>query len=488
MHPLEILFNPKTVAVVGASADPLKAGHIIFRSFAEGGYRGKVFPVNPHIPDLFGHKCYKSVRDIPYPLDLVVVASPADTVQKIVEECAQKKVKAVIVITSGFSEAGKPAPESAMRKTAVKTGMLMVGPNCLGVYDPVSLTDTIFLPKTKLERPGKGVVFLASQSGAMGAWAMDRLAQQGVGISRFLSYGNAAGVDQADIIDYANADPATKTIVLHLEGLRDGKKFFEALKRSIKPVVVVKTARTPLGAQAAKTHTAADAGNDMLFSAAVRQAGAFEAPDTDTAIDMARALILPATGSRAPQIITGAGGPAIQLADLFPQTVPLTSPTAETMKKIKTYCPAVTGSNPCDLGGNPTSAVYKGVIEACLSDPQSDLLVVLPVIQVPSLAADIIPILATLPKTKPILFFIGGGQYADPARKALNSTGAVVCSSLHGLAAGVQALAVRTARKRAEAAAAQTALEQLKAQLRQQSRQQQPAKQHPQKSKKKKRR
>ena len=444
MHHFDAFFDPKAVAIVGASADPQKAGHIIFRNFVEGGFRGKTFPVNPAIPDLLGHKCYKSVRDVPYPLDLVVIASPAETVPKVMEECAQKKVKAAIIISSGFAEAGKPALEARIRKVAASANILLLGPNCLGVYDPFTLTDTLFLPRLKLERPGRGAIFLASQSGALGAWLLDKAAQKGYGLSHFISYGNAAGIDQADIITYAAADERTRAVVLHLEGVKDGRKLFTAISQSRKPLIIVKTARTPVGAAAAQQHTAAPP-TDSLFDDVMKQAGAILAPDMDTALDIARLLAaVPASGHRV-QVITGGGGVGVALADaLHTAGLPLAQPSKATVIQFHSLCPHLTGTNPVDTGGNTTASLYRSLVDVALADPAVDIVVLIAVLQVPSVEADIVSALSSISKHKPVLVLAGGGRYTEGIRKSLEVAGILTFDTVTGLAAVLSALHQRT--------------------------------------------
>ncbi len=218
---LEPFFKPNTVAVVGVSRQPRKFGHVIFKNFVDSEFEGKVFPVNPKAESILGIDAYRSVQDIPCELDLVVIAVPAAMVPSIIDDCLAKGVKAVVIISGGFKETGE---EGAKLEQQIKTkiegkNLRIIGPNCIGVFDPSSHVDTLFLPTYKLRRPKLGSIAFVSQSGAFGAAVLDWAAAQEIGISKFISIGNKVDTDEVDLLNYLAEDPLTKCIAVYVESI-----------------------------------------------------------------------------------------------------------------------------------------------------------------------------------------------------------------------------------------------------------------------------
>jgi len=264
---LEPFFKPGSVAVIGASAKTGTIGNVILRNFLKRSFRGKAYPVNPKYSHIQKAKCYPSVREVPGPIDLAVVAIPAPSVPKVIRECAEKGVKAAVIISGGFSETG---PEGAKREQELKrivneTGIGIIGPNCLGVHDATTGVDTIFLPDIKCSRPPKGNIAFITQSGAFAGAVLDWLSTENIGLSKCISYGNACDVNEAELLEYLAQDENTKVITMYLEGIRNGRKFMETARKAArkKPIIAIKAGRTKRGKAAVQSHTGSMAGSDQ---------------------------------------------------------------------------------------------------------------------------------------------------------------------------------------------------------------------------------
>lgn len=276
-----MLFNPSSVAVVGASRDSSKIGHVILRNFIEGGFRGGIYPINPNCDEILNVKCYRSIKEVEGSIDLAVISIPAKFVIDALKECGEKGVKGAIVISGGFSEVGNIGLEDELKEVCLRYDMACLGPNCMGVINPLTRVDSVFIPTYKMGRPKLGGVSFISQSGAIGGCVLDLMARQGFGMAKFVSYGNGAVIDETDLLAYLANDDKTRIIVLYIEGIRRGRKFFETLKEVTKkrPVVVLKGGKTAGGAVATKSHTGSLAGNAEVYEAVFKQCRATEAND-----------------------------------------------------------------------------------------------------------------------------------------------------------------------------------------------------------------
>ena len=221
-------FNPNSVAIIGASRNPQKIGHIVLKNFVDG-FAGNIYPINPEADQILNIKAYPSVKAVPEELDLAVVLTPAKTVAEILKECGEKKVKAVAIITSGFKEIGQQGVklEAQLEQIIKKYKLNVIGPNCLGVFDTASQVDMLFLPAYRLGRPQKGPIAFVTQSGAFGSVILDWAAQEGFGISKFISYGNAIDVDETDLLEYLGNDPETKVVTMYIEGAHRARDLME---------------------------------------------------------------------------------------------------------------------------------------------------------------------------------------------------------------------------------------------------------------------
>ncbi len=356
-HPLEEILHPQSIAVVGASDNPSASGYNFLYHLLDYGYQGKIYPVNLRYPEILGIKAYPSIRDIPGPVDYVISAVPATAVLDMLEDCSQKGVKCVHLFTGRFSETGRPESaelEQEILEKVRKSGIRLIGPNCLGLYHPrEGISFGYDFPRES------GSVGLAAQSGG-GALNFVYLGmQRGIRFSKVISYGNALDLNECDYLDYFSQDPETKIILMYVEGVKDGRKFFNALSRaaSTKPVVILKGGRGKSGARAIASHTASLAGSTEIWETAVTQAGAISAKNLDEMVDLAVSFYFlpPIEGPRV-GISGGGGGPSVFSADECEEAgldvIPLPADIREELKSK--------GIPIWDWVGNPTDVSILG--------------------------------------------------------------------------------------------------------------------------------
>jgi acetyl coenzyme A synthetase (ADP forming)-like protein len=373
---LRPIFSPKSIAVIGASRSPMKIGYEILQNILVQGYTGKVFPINPETPQIMGLKTQPSVIAVKDDIDLAIIAVPAEFVPKVMTECAKKKVKGAIVISSGFGETGERGKqlEEEVLQIARKGGIRLIGPNTLGYKDPIDNLDAAFV--FGMPRPGN--IALISQSGALCIGMIYYANGEYIGLSRVISVGNKADVDDADLIDYLGQDPSTKVIAMYIEGIKDGKKFLDAARRCPKPIVAIKAGRTPAGSAAASTHTGSLSGSDAVYDSAFKQVHIQRAYDVIELFDFARALAYqpPALGNKV-GIISNGGGAGIMVAD-WCESIGLRVPnlSKRTLDALRPHLPSITTArNPLDVTGDARFHRYHATGSIMLSDPNVDALV-----------------------------------------------------------------------------------------------------------------
>ncbi len=373
---LKPIFSPKSIAVIGASRSPMKIGYEILQNILVQGYTGKVYPINPETPMIMGLKTQPSVLAVKDDIDLAIIAVPAEFVPKVMTECAKKKVKGAIVISSGFGETGEKGKllEDEVLQIARKGGMRLIGPNTLGYKDPIDNLDAAFV--FGMPRPGE--IALISQSGALCIGMIYYANGEHIGLSRVISVGNKADVDDADLIDYLNNDPSTKVIAMYIEGIKDGKKFLDSARRCQKPVVAIKAGRTPAGSAAASTHTGSLSGSDAVYDSAFKQVHIQRAYDVIELFDFARALAYqPPTLSNKVGIISNGGGAGIMIAD-WCESIGLKVPNLakKTVEALRPHLPSITTArNPLDVTGDARFHRYHATGSIMLSDPNVDALI-----------------------------------------------------------------------------------------------------------------
>jgi len=376
---LEKFFSPNSIAIVGASREKGKVGHEILANLIEGGFEGKVFPVNPKAEEIEGLKCYADLSAIGETPDLVVIVVPAKMVPKVMEDCAKLRVKAVIVISAGFKEVGKEgrALEEEVVRIARRSGIRVIGPNCLGVMAPANKVNACFGGRL----PSAGGIGYVSQSGALLAAILDIALANDIGFSKLVSIGNKADVDELDVIRAMRDDPETKVIAGYLESVSNGDEFVREAERISreKPILLMKSGATEAGAAAASSHTGSMAGSETAYDAVFARAGIMRCETIRVQFDLAQAFAyqrLPKGPSVA--VVTNAGGPGIMTADAVEQMgLTFARLSKETQEKLAERLPAAANvQNPIDVLGDALADRYEFALEAALDDPNVDSVVV----------------------------------------------------------------------------------------------------------------
>ena len=375
---LDKLFDPRSIAVIGASNKKGSVGYILLRNLIGAEYDGIVYPVNPTAPSVQGIQAYASISQVPRKIDLAVIAVPAKGVPDVMRECGEAGVAGAVIVSSGFKEVGVQGKrlEEQVVGIAESYGVRIVGPNCLGYIRPALHLNVTFAHVV----PPAGRVAFLSQSGALGTAILDWAAANQVGFSAFVSVGSMSDVDFGDLIDYFGADPHTSSIILYVEAITDARKFMSAARHfaKTKPIIVVKSGRTARSAQAAASHTGAIAGDDTLYSAAFRRAGVVRVDEIEDLFDCSETLSRQIS-PRGPHlaILTNAGGPGVMAADrLLDLGGELAELSAETDEGLKSVLPAFAArGNPVDVGGDADQVRYGNAAQVLMKDANIDGLI-----------------------------------------------------------------------------------------------------------------
>ncbi|MFY9157583.1 MAG: acetate--CoA ligase family protein [Brevefilum fermentans] len=370
------LLRPKGIAVVGASATPGKIGHTVVKNLIDGGYKDGIYPINPTADEILGYKVYKSVLDVPDPIDAAVITIPAKYVMETVKECGEKGVKGLIVITSGFSEVGEVELEKELVRLAHSYGMRVLGPNIVGTLSNSDKLNASFAPFLPLV----GTSSLVSQSGAL-LIAIDAITYtRGIGFDKLISIGNMSDVNIADTVGWLNEDESTRCITLYIEGLKDGRRFINECAKAKKPIVVLKAGVSEHGAVAAASHTGSLAGARHIYGAAFEQAGAIQATDLSDLFNSTLALSLqpPMRGENL-LIITNGGGVGVLATDSAESAgIPLKFAPETVQEEFKKHMPSFgSAKNPVDLTGMAGNDWYFETTKFALSHDWVDGLIVL---------------------------------------------------------------------------------------------------------------
>ena len=374
-HYLTALFEPKSVAVIGASDRENSVGNIIFKNILSSGYKGRLYAINPKHDTIQGQQAYKSIEEIGARVELAVIATRAQTVPHLIEQCGRSGVRNVIVITAGFSESGHigAAIERKMLEIARSYNVRILGPNCLGIIRPELGLNATFAKITAKA----GNLALVSQSGAMCSAVLDWAKANDVGFSSVISIGMTADVDFGEILDYLIYDSRTHYILMYVEGIRNARRFMSALRSAarIKPIILLKAGRHEAGAMATATHSGMAAVSDTVFDAAVRRAGVVRVQNVGQLFYAAKALAskFRPQGNRL-AIITNGGGPGAMAADRAGDLgIPLAELTNETMAVLNKAMPSNwSHANPIDIGGDATPERYRDAIMAVTHDANVD--------------------------------------------------------------------------------------------------------------------
>lgn len=384
---LDFLFQPKSVILIGAAHTEIKLGGVVLKNLLT--YGGTVYPVNPKYDELMGIKAYRKVEDVPNPADLAIIMRPAPEVPAIMSELGGK-VKGVIVVSSGFAEVGESGLQAEVQRKGKESGIRLLGPNCMGVFNPGKKFDTFFISRDRMKRPKKGNIAVLSQSGAIMASLFEAIRGSNIGISKAVGYGNAIDIDESDLFDYLVNDKETDVVVSYVESLSNGRTFIETARAlsARKSLIVLKSGKGASGSAAAFSHTGRLAGRYEVFASIMKQFGIREVRDFDELMDATKALSYqrPAesrlgkgTGSRV-CIITNGGGSGVLAADeCMRQGMEVMRVPEERMAPLRGIFPHFyVLNNPIDLTAQVKDGDYLAVLDALKDEYDGFVVIALP--------------------------------------------------------------------------------------------------------------
>jgi 3-hydroxypropionyl-CoA synthetase (ADP-forming) len=437
---LDLFFNAKSVALIGASPEPGKVGNSVLESLAKHEYMGKVYPVNAKgYSEILGLKAYKSLDDIPDRVDVVVVTVDLKFVPDLLRSAAKKGIHNFVIISGGGKELGgeRATIEGQIRELSKQLQIRIIGPNCIGMFNGENRLDCAFQGHARMIRPKNGDVAFLSQSGTVGIAFME--SSDTFGMSKMISYGNRSDVDEADMIWYLSEDPQTQVIGLYVEGLGDGRKFMNTAKKAIKergkPVVVFKNGRSARGAKQAASHTGSLGGSYAVVKGALDQAGIISVDSYEELTAALKALAwqpVPSGGRVA--MVTNGAGPIIAAIDHFERLgLQVAELSEDTKKSLKDHYPStyVIG-NPCDITGSANADDYQFAIQSFMDDPNIDIIMPWFVFQDDPLEETIVNVLASFQrqKKKPILVGAMGGPFTEKISERIEDTNVPVYHSV----------------------------------------------------------
>lgn len=425
-QPLDALFLPESVAVIGAKDDPGSVGSTILNNLKSGGFKGRIYPINPKRDKVWGLKCYPSIAAIPERVDLAVIVTPAITVPNLVAECVAAHVRSAIIISAGFKELGAPGVklEEEILLHARRGKMPIIGPNCLGVMNPIHHLNATFARGMALP----GHLAFISQSGAMCTAVLDWSFREKIGFSAFVSIGSMADVNWGTLIDYLGSDPHTHSLLLYMETVGDARSFLTAAREVAleKPIIVIKAGRSQAAAKAAASHTGSLAGSDEVFDAALERVGVLRVNSISELFSMASVLARqPRPRGPNLSIVTNAGGPAVLATDATVLNhAELSVLQKKTIDKLDQFLPAAwSHGNPIDILGDASAKTYAQTLEVMAHDENTDgILVILSPQDMtdPTATATSLKSFAHLPHHKPILTSWMGGETVSEGIKILS--------------------------------------------------------------------
>jgi 3-hydroxypropionyl-CoA synthetase (ADP-forming) len=437
---MDLFFNAKSIALIGASPEQGKIGNSVLESLVKHEYKGKVFPVNAKgYSEIMGIKAYKGLDDIKEQIDVVIVTVDLKFVPDLLRACGRKGIHNMVVISGGGKELGgeRAAIEQQIKELSSQLKIRIIGPNCIGVFNGENRLDCAFQGHERMLRPKKGDVAFLSQSGTVGIAFMET--SDAFGMSKMISYGNRSDVDEADMIWYLSEDPATKVIGLYVEGLGDGRKFMNAAKKVIierkKPVVVFKNGRSSRGAKQAASHTGSLGGSYMVVKGAFDQAGIISVDSYEELTGSLKAL----TWQPVPQgnriaMVTNGAGPIIAAIDHFDRLGLRVAEIGDQTKNLlrEHYPPTYVIGNPCDITGSASADDYRFAIQAFIDDPNVDIIMPWFVFQDDPLEETIVDVLADFQKKKqkPILVGAMGGPFTEKVSRRIEDANVPVYFSV----------------------------------------------------------
>ena len=453
MSEMKRLFEPRSLAVIGASHNPEKIGHKILRNILSSGYEGRVYPVNPKGGEILGLKVYRNLEELrkevgERELDLAIISVPAKLVRRVVEDCSKVEAGFLVIISSGFSEVGNVEEEREIVRIARENGMRVLGPNVFGIYSARAKLNATFGPSEI--RPGK--IAIVTQSGAIGIAMMGKISHEGLGVSAIVSVGNKADIDESDLLDYLGKQKETEVIFSYMEGVKEGEKLIKKLREVSrrKHVVVIKAGRSRRGAIAAASHTGSLAGSDEVFEAVMRQCGVLRAENIEEALDWCRFLVrAPLPRGEETLIVTNGGGLGVMATDACEKYGVKLYDDQLVLKNFSDLVPEFGSTkNPVDLTGNATPEHYrKALMKALEIDEISSVITIfsesalLPPKDIIEVIEEFEP--TFLEKRKPIVFSMFGGAFAEEISEELSRKGVQVFNEVYRAVSSLGALYYR---------------------------------------------
>ncbi|HEC88304.1 MAG TPA: CoA-binding protein [Thermoplasmata archaeon] len=439
------LFEPNSIAIIGASKNPEKIGYKVVENIVAGGYRGKIYPINPRGGELLGLKVYSSIEEVEDNVDLAIITIPAKIVYDAIKKCGEKGIKYCIIISSGFSEIGNKKEEERIIKVAREYGMRVLGPNVFGIYVAKSKLNATFGPK----KVYPGHIAIITQSGALGIAMIGKSANNHIGLSTVISVGNKADIDEADLLEYLRGDEETRVILMYIEGFRNGRKFINALKKlpSGKYIITIKAGKSKHGAIAAASHTGSLAGSDNVFNGIAKQLGIIRAENVREAFNFAMFL----SQAETPRgenvvIITNGGGMGVMTADacegyglkIFDDYENLRETFEEVIPSFGSW------KNPIDLTGQANVADYEKALEEALVNENIHAVIALYCETALFNQRDIVELIKKMNEKyknrKPIVFSLFGGEKIDEAIEKLSEEGIKVFDEVYDAVSAMAAL------------------------------------------------
>jgi len=443
---IDNFFKAETIAVIGASGTSNKLGNYILHSMKTNGYKGDIFPVNPNHPEIMGIKAYPSLVDVPGEIGLVVLTIPLGGVIEVLEQCRQKNIHNMVIVSAGGKETGNRQLEEDIKKKARQYGVRIIGCNCIGAMDGYTRLDTFFYPEHKVIKPQSGNISMLTQSGTVGVAFLEKITKYG--ISKFVSYGNRMDVDEGDLIEYLSGDDKTQVIALYVESLENGAKFFSSAKKIAgkKPVVIYKAGRTQQSSNLSKSHTGFLSESYNLSQSVFNQAGI-------TAVDSLEGLVASskilsrykkASGNRAMAITNGAGA-VIQAMDLIDKNkkIKLGIMQDSFKKSLAANLPGYALIDKIiDLTGSSSDSDYKTAISACYDNKDIDIVMVWIMLQNPFISEDFYRIFEDFIKDgkKPIIAGAAGEEYTREVGARIEGLGLPVFYTVDDWVAAAEAV------------------------------------------------
>ena len=442
---MKYLFEPRGVAIIGASQTKGKIGYKVVENIVLGGYKGNIYPINPRGGELLGHAVYSNLGDVEGPVDVAMIVVPASMAYAAVEECAKKQVKFVVIISSGFSEVGNVAEEKRIAQFAAANGVRVIGPNVFGVYSAASSLNATFGPPDVKQ----GNVAIITQSGAIGIAMIGKTKVEGIGLSAMISVGNKSDVDETDLLEYLTFQDDAKVVLMYLEGVKSGQRLVEVLRNATrkKPVIVIKSGRSSRGAAAAASHTGSLAGEDKVFDDIAKQCGVIRAESIQEALDWCKFLANePMPTGEDCVIVTNGGGIGVLTADACEKYgVNLSDDVADLKKTFESVMPSFgSAKNPVDITGGATGDDYDAALGAALENPNIDAVACLGC-QTADFDADRFLTIAEqrhaeYKSVKPIVFSLFGGEEVERSITTLKADGVPVFGDVYAMTAFLGAL------------------------------------------------